>query len=51
MLLQLSYNSVDKKVAIFLQVIERPILNNEQDDAALVAGGRGRGRGWNRSVG
>lgn len=30
---------------------ERPILNNEQDDAALVAGGRGRGRGRNRSRG
>lgn len=30
---------------------KRPILNNEQDDAALVAGGRGRGRGRNRSRG
>lgn len=28
---------------------KRPILNNEQDDAALVAGDRGRGRGRNRS--
>jgi hypothetical protein len=26
-----------------------PILNNEQDDVALVAGGRGCGRGRNRS--